>query len=156
VLKLLTFEAMSDKHIGYVAEIEKLSFASPWSVEAFEAELANPAARYIIALSEGDVVGYCGYWRIFDEAHVTNVAIRPSDRGKGYGRAMTEELIRLALAEGVRHMTLEVRASNVRAQNLYRSLGFVGVGVRPRYYEDNNEDALIMWLELKEASEAGA
>ncbi len=155
MLKLLIFEMMSEKHIGYVAEIEKLSFASPWSVEAFEAELSNPAARYIIALDEGDVVGYCGYWRIFDEAHITNVAIRPADRGKGYGRAMTEELIRLAKSEGVRSMTLEVRVSNLKAQNLYMSLGVVGVGVRPRYYEDNNEDALIMWLVMKDASEVG-
>lgn len=155
MLKLLIFEMMTEKHIGYVAEIEKLSFASPWSTEAFEAELVNPAARYIIALNEGDVIGYCGYWRIFDEAHITNVAIRPADRGKGFGRAMTEELIRFAKAEGVRSMTLEVRVSNLKAQNLYKSLGFVGVGVRPRYYEDNNEDALIMWLVTKDASEVG-
>jgi ribosomal-protein-alanine N-acetyltransferase len=136
---------MSPSHIDSVAQIERQSFSSPWSRESFEAELENGHARYIVALEGGEVVGYAGYWRIFEEAHVTNVAVSPAKRGLGYGKAIMKELMGLAVADGALAMTLEVRVSNVRARGLYESLGFSSAGTRPKYYEDNGEDAMIMW-----------
>lgn len=142
---MLSFTLMSTEHVDSVWEIEKQSFSSPWSRESFEMELLNDHARYVVALEGGQVIGYAGYWRIFDEAHVTNVAIRKERRGIGHGRRLMCELIALAGAEGVGAMTLEVRASNLTAIHLYESLGFVSAGIRPGYYEDNGEDAVVMW-----------
>ena len=136
---------MSARHLDYVWAIEKESFTTPWSRESFEMELDNGHARYIIASEGADVVGYAGYWRIFDEAHVTNVAIKKDRRGMGYGKALMIRIMDLAKAEGVLAMTLEVRAGNVTALRLYEKLGFQSAGVRPGYYEDNGEDAVIMW-----------
>ncbi|OQB49261.1 MAG: N-acyltransferase YncA [Firmicutes bacterium ADurb.Bin153] len=150
VLNLPTFEMMSARHVKAVARIEEQSFACPWSEAAFEAELANRAARYIVAIEDGAVVGYAGYWRIFDEAHITNVAVRPDMRGKGHGRRVMEELVKLAKSEGVSAMTLEVRVSNLTARALYASMGFASAGIRPDYYEDNGEDAVIMWCRFSE------
>ncbi len=145
MLALLSFEMMSTHHVEAVSQIEAQSFASPWSRESFDAELYNPRARYIIALEGEEVVGYAGYWRVFEEAHVTNIAIRPDRRGLGYGRHLMEKLMLLAAEEGARAMTLEVRVSNLKARKLYEKLGFSTAGIRPGYYEDNGEDAAIMW-----------
>ena len=87
-----------------------------------------------------------------DEAHVTNIAIKAKFRGRGLGKALLDDMLKLAADSGMAFMTLEVRRSNVIAQNLYRQKGFVDVGFRKRYYEDNREDALIMTtLSLPEA-----
>lgn len=142
---LLSFCMMTAEHVSSVWEIEKGSFSSPWSRESFEMELDNDHARYVIAKEGEEVVGYAGYWRIYDEAHVTNVAIRKDRRGKGYGKALMIRLMDLAAAEGVGAMTLEVRVTNLTARHLYDELGFLSAGVRPGYYEDNGEDAVIMW-----------
>ena len=101
---------------------------------------------------EGNVVGYGGMWFIVDEAHVTNIAIAKAHRGRGLGKLLMETMLQFAADSGMAFMTLEVRRSNEVAQNLYRSHGFVDVGYRKRYYEDNHEDALIMTtLSLPEA-----
>ena len=97
-----------------------------------------------MAEMDGQVVGYAGAWIILDESHITNIAIEESRRGLGYGRALTTALMQYLSNLGAAYATLEVRRSNLRAQNLYKSLGFVELGVRKRYYEDNREDALIM------------
>ena len=89
--------------------------------------------------------GACGL--VLDEAHVTNIAVRPDRRGLGYGKAITKALVQLAADSGMTWMTLECRRSNLVAQSIYRKLGFVDVGFRKRYYADNNEDALLMALE---------
>jgi ribosomal-protein-alanine N-acetyltransferase len=146
VLKLLSFVKMCMRHLPEVHEIEKGSFALPWSIKTLEGEVHNPTARYLVVIEDGVVVGYGGYWKILSEAHITNVAIKPAKRGCGIGRHLMDKLIELAAAEGICDMTLEVRASNARARALYKSMGFLDVGIRPRYYTDNNEDALIMWL----------
>ena len=133
------------KDVDAVAAIEKAVFARPWSRESFRQELTrNVAARYLVAEEEGRVVGYAGAWIILDESHITNIAVEESARGRGIGRMLTEELLRILSCLGASYATLEVRVSNVRAQELYRSLGFVSVGKRKRYYEDNNEDAWLM------------
>jgi [ribosomal protein S18]-alanine N-acetyltransferase len=93
------------------------------------------------------VVGYGGLWMMVDEAHVTSVAVRPDFRGRGLGELLMLTLFEVALRLGARWMTLEVRVSNQVARHLYAKLGFREAGIRPRYYTDNNEDAVIMWSE---------
>jgi len=95
------------------------------------------------------VVGYAGLWIVLDEAHITNVAVHPDYRGAGYGRALMVELISRAAMLGAFKLSLEVRVSNGVARDLYKSLGFVDKGFRRKYYSDNGEDAIIMWLNLR-------
>lgn len=92
----------------------------------------------------GRVVGYAGMWLVIDEAHITTIAVREGERGKGYGELLLESLVEAAAEMGADRVTLEVRVSNDVAQSLYTKYGFKREGVRPRYYSDNNEDAYIM------------
>ena len=136
---------MTLNDLDAVAAIEAATFPTPWSRDSFRQELErNVAARYLVAEMDGQVIGYAGAWIILDESHITNIAIEESRRGLGYGRALTTALMQYLSNLGAAYATLEVRRSNLRAQNLYKSLGFVELGVRKRYYEDNREDALIM------------
>lgn len=131
-----------------IANVEALCFSTPWSLTAFLEELTNnKLALYLIALDEktGCLMGYAGIWRILDEGHITNVAVHPAYRGRGIGRQLVESLLSQAEAEGAVRQTLEVRASNGPAIRLYISLGFQEAGRRKGYYEDNGEDAIIMW-----------
>lgn len=137
---------MQVKHIDEVEEIEQQVYPSPWSRSAFVTEiLENAFAAYFVALNRGQVVGYAGIWVILDEAHITNLAVHPDFHNCGIGTVLLQHIIKEARKHGVLRMTLEVRTSNVRAQNLYTKFGFVSHGVRPKYYSD--EDALIMWLD---------
>jgi ribosomal-protein-alanine N-acetyltransferase len=146
----LDFSLMGLEHLDQVSAIEALSFSQPWSREAFFYEVTkNDFALYVVALYKNQVAGYSGLWLVLDEGHLTNVAVHPKLRGKGTGRALMTEIISRAASLGVERLTLEVRASNSQALGLYSSLGFVEKGVRKKYYSDNNEDALIMWLDLK-------
>ena len=138
---------MTEADVDGMHAIEEATFATPWSRKSIEAELTNGCARYLVARAEGEVVGYAGMWLVIDEAHITNVAVRADMRGQGLGRQLMGRLIQLAADSGMIWMTLEVRRSNKVAQNLYRSFGFIDVGYRKRYYEDNQEDALLMALE---------
>lgn len=134
--------------VDQVVAIEAATFAMPWSKESFQQELTrNVAARYLVAELDGKVIGYAGAWVILDESHITNIAISEAYRGHGYGRKLTEALMQYLSNLGAAYATLEVRRNNERAQNLYKSLGYVGVGWRKRYYEDNREDALLMVCE---------
>jgi ribosomal-protein-alanine acetyltransferase len=137
--------AMTVFDIDDVLEIEKRSFATPWSRQAFESEIGkNLCARYIVARINGKVAGYAGMWLIIDECHITNVAVHPDYRGMHIGDAMMKYLVNTGMAKGVTTMTLEVRKTNYVAQNLYKKYGFEPVGVRQKYYGDNGEDAIIM------------
>ena len=139
---------MTLRDVDAVEAIEAATFPTPWSREAFVAELTrNVAARYLVAELDGQVIGYAGAWLILDESHVTNIAIGEAWRGHGYGRLLTSGLLQYLSNLGAAYATLEVRVSNARAQSLYTSLGFVTVGKRKRYYEDNGEDALLMVCE---------
>jgi ribosomal-protein-alanine N-acetyltransferase len=140
---------MAARDIEEVAAMEQSIFAMPWSRASFERELnENPVARYLVLEEGGRVAAYGGVWLIIDEAHVTNIAVRPDVRGKGYGEAIARALMKLAGETCMYMITLEVRRSNAAAQALYRKLGFQDVGYRKRYYEDNGEDALIMYAAL--------
>lgn len=135
---------MTAADVDAVAAIEAATFPTPWSRDAFESEMRNAAARYLVAELGGEVIGFAGAWIILDESHITNIAVLKEHRGHGYGRLLTAGLLQYLSNLGAAYVTLEVRRSNAVAQSLYESLGFVRLGVRKRYYEDNREDALIM------------
>jgi ribosomal-protein-alanine N-acetyltransferase len=153
----LFFRPMELTDITRVEEVEKLSFPTPWPRQAFYNELMfNRFARYTVVTVDGEVAGYCGFWLILDEAHITNIAIHPDFRGRGLGEATLRHVMDLARSLGASKMTLEVRVSNHAAQSLYEKLGFVRTGIRKGYYTDNQEDAIIMWVTLDEQAETTA
>ena len=147
-MKKTVIEIMKDDDIANVMEVEIKSFNIPWSKESFENELKNNLALYLVAKVDEKAVGYIGVWKIFDEGHITTVAVHPEFRGQGIGRALISELLYLCKKDGIISFTLEVRESNIVAQNLYKSFGFVEEGKRKGYYSDNNENAIIMWLKV--------
>lgn len=142
----LHFKKMTTEDAAAVEEVEKASFGMPWSRESFWEEAVNDKAYYLLILDEDKVIGYAGTWVLFDEAQITNVAIVPSYRGKGVGFILMRELMQIVKTLGANAMTLEVRPSNAAAIGLYEKLGFKSVGLRPGYYQDNGEAAMIMWL----------
>ncbi|MEA5060188.1 Ribosomal-protein-alanine acetyltransferase [bioreactor metagenome] len=139
------FRPMQKEDVARIAELERICFRSPWSEKALAGELKNPVARYRVGLVGEALEAYAGMWVIYDEAHITNVAVAPAFRRRGYGRAIMEEMLRTARLYGANQMTLEVRESNLVAQALYGNLGFETAGRRKRYYSDTGEDAFIMW-----------
>jgi [ribosomal protein S18]-alanine N-acetyltransferase len=143
------FRYMKEADIDQILEVEHASFTTPWSREAFYNELYNNKFAVYIVLEEAEkIIGYCGAWIVIDEAHVTNVAIMPSHRGKKLGEALLRKMISIAKEMGAKSMTLEVRVTNHVAQSLYRKFGFQNGGIRKNYYSDNQEDALVMWVDL--------
>lgn len=149
-----TVRLMTTEDTEQICEIERECFTLPWSAAAFHNELVhNHFAHYMVVELDQHIIGYGGMWNIMDEAHVTNIAVRPSARGQGWGERIMLELMKAAVYLGSRKMTLEVRVSNFTAQSLYEKLGFRGTGVRKGYYSDNHEDALIMWVDLPSAGE---
>ena len=147
----VSFRKMTVADIDSVHKIESLSFSLPWTKEAFYHEMvSNDYAYYVLAETEKGIVGFCGMWLVLDECHVTNIAILPEERGKKLGEQLMKEAIKIAKAQGAKVMTLEARVSNHAAQNLYRKLGFQNGGIRKRYYSDNHEDAIVMWVNFDE------
>ncbi len=142
---MIHFRQMTPEDAAGVELVEKASFAVPWSREAFWQEAASERAFYLLVLEDERIIGYAGTWIILDEAQITNVAIAPEYRGQGIGSQLMKELICQVKARGATAMTLEVRPSNAPAIALYTSFGFRDTGRRPGYYQDNGEDAIIMW-----------
>jgi len=142
---------MRREDLPAVLDIERRSFAQPWSRAFFEKELATPFARLVVAVEEADprphVIGYTCRWRVTDEVHLLNVAVHPERRGLGHGRALVGAVVAEAEAARVRVVYLEVRAGNVIARRLYRQLGFRDLGVRRGYYGPG-QDAIVMELRL--------
>lgn len=135
----------SAAYVDSLVAISKLCFHSAWDRESFKNELQNGLARYVVAVIDNVAVGFGGMWLIIDEGHITNIGVHPEYRGIGIGDKILASLISICKEENICSMTLEVRASNYIAQNLYKKYGFVSEGIRKAYYEDNKEDALIMW-----------
>ena len=126
--------------------IDKESFYDPWGDGLWVDELNNGLATYLVLEQDGQIVGYGGFWLVVDEAQITRIAIAKQHRHQGLGRQLMDELIDRAWKLGAISMTLEVRTSNLAAQKLYTGCDFQTKGIRPHYYADNHEDALIMWL----------
>ena len=136
---------MERQDVSCVHEIECTCFRSPWSKLALLGELRNEVAHYLVMEAGGTICGYGGMWLLFEEAHVTNVAILPDFRKNGRGRRLMLAMMRHALDRGAEKMTLEVRESNAVAQHLYTTLDFEQSGFRPHYYSDTGEGALLLW-----------
>lgn len=137
---------MRRRHLRAVQRIDAQVYAQPWSQALFVSELAHRATRaYFVARVTGNVVGYGGLLLALDDAHITTIVVDPTWQRHGIATRLMLALCREALDRGANAFTLEVRISNAAAQALYRRFGFEPVGVRTRYYQDNDEDALIMW-----------
>lgn len=149
---VITIDKMTLEDLDQVLAIEGESFSTPWSRRAFEMEVngQNEYAYYLVARCGEQILGYLGAWLIVNEAHITNIAVKSSARRQGIGEQLMGFFFNQATCRNIDAVTLEVRASNHSAQKLYRKLGFKDMGIRPKYYQDNQEDALIMWKVLNE------
>ncbi|TSI04551.1 ribosomal protein S18-alanine N-acetyltransferase [Lysinibacillus sp. BW-2-10] len=147
---MVYYRKMTADDVDAVHKIEVASFPTPWTLDSFHYEMReNQHAHYLVAQTdEGSLIGFCGMWIVLDSAQITNVAVVESARGQGIGEGLMREAMMLAKAHEVEVMSLEVRVSNIVAQNLYRKLGFNEGGIRKGYYTDNQEDALVMWVNL--------
>lgn len=138
-------EPMRVDDLAAVQAIEQASFTTPWPSHAYRSELeTNRLASYLVARAADEVVAYGGMWLMVDEAHITTFAVDPRWRRQRIGERLLLALLDVARARHAREATLEVRLSNLPARRLYEKYGFRPVGLRPRYYSDNQEDALIM------------
>ncbi len=144
----LHLREMTPADLANVTGIEAATFPSPWTRGVFKDELAAPNRAWLVADDDGELLGYGGVMVIDDEAHVMNLAVRDDARGHGIGRSLLRTLLDRATEMGALRATLEVRESNLGAIALYQSEGLHTVGVRPGYYADSSEDAVIMWGDL--------
>lgn len=135
---------MTEQDLDELMIIEKDSFSLPWSRQAYEAELQNQYANYLVCDWQGEVAAYVGMWTIFEEAHITNVAVARKFRRMGMGQILMLEEEKLAIAKQATQMLLEVRPSNIAALTMYNQLGYLPTSLRKQYYSDNQEDAIIM------------
>lgn len=140
---------MNAAHVAEIAEIEAQSFKTPWSAQMIADELKNPLANCFVVEKDGQVLAYMGYYRILDEAHITNIAVKPDEKRKGYGKALLSFVLDEMKDVGVSKVTLEVNEKNIAAIRLYESFGFRPAGRRKKYYE-GVDDALIYWLNTGE------
>ena len=140
-------QPMRRRHLRSVLRIEQQVYPRQWSSSLFMSELALKATRaYYVARVGRDLVGYAGLMMTLDEAHVTTIAVDPAWHRRGIATRLMVALTRESLVRGARNLTLEVRMSNKGAQEMYRRFGFGPVGVRKNYYQETNEDALVMWV----------
>ncbi len=153
----LLIRPMQLADIEQVHAIDVLSFSLPWSERSFRFELTENESAFAwvaeVGLPDGSrgVAGMIVIWRVVDEAHIGTIAVHPDFRGRGIGRRLLAASLLEMIEKGAFQALLEVRRSNLPAQALYRHFGFVVVGIRPRYYHDNNEDALLMTLKPLDA-----
>lgn len=141
----ITITPMRHRHLESVLAIEGRAQARPWSLRLFEDELERRGRHYVVARAGATVVGFAGLLMIADDGHVATIAVDPARQGSKIATRLLVELVRGALDLGANQLTLEVRASNVRAHRLYQRFGFVPAGARKGYYVDNGEDAIVMW-----------
>ena len=135
---------MTKEDCTQVAAIETMSFSMPWSLHAFTETIDNPNYRFLVAEENGEILGYCGFVYVLDEADIPDVCVSAEARRRGIGRALMEALVALAKELRIVTLHLEVRQSNAPARNLYRALGFEEVGIRKNFYELPKEDAVLM------------
>ena len=136
--------------VPVIAEIEKECFSRPWSERNFFDSLNLEEAVFLVATEKTTVSGYVGCYLSFDEAEITNVAVKAAARRRGYAKQLLAELEKTVYVRGVRCIFLEVRRSNEPAISLYREMGYVTIGERPGFYRNPTEDALLMKKELKD------
>lgn len=145
----LFIRKMTIKDLDNVYEIEKESYSHPWNKLEFVKELkGNKFAHYFVCLLDGNIVSFLGMWIVFEEAHITNIAVSPSYRKMGIGSMFIDFSISFARKEGAKKIVLEVRVSNEEAISLYIRKGFKVTSIKKNYYLDNFEDAYEMIKEL--------
>ena len=142
----ISFRALTEADIPAIEAIEATAFYDAWNENMLRNELDNALTTYVVMESEGKIIGYAGFWLVAGEAQVTRVAVLEELRGLGLGTRLTAALVNKAWELGAEAVTLEVRESNLAAQQAYLTCGFASEGIRPNYYEDNHENAVIMWL----------
>jgi len=147
----LLIRPMQKADAPFLLPIEIPSFGRfHWNEDSFRNEVSNQVANYFVVIHKptGQFLGYAGVWFVVDEGHITTLATHPTLRGLGLGELLVTHLYGLAYQAQMLLLTLEVRASNFSAQNLYYKYGFHMVGTRPRYYQDTQEDALLLTTPL--------
>ena len=141
----LVVEQMTLDDVPAIQAIEDASFTTPWPPDAYRSELrTNRMAHYLVARVDDTIVGYGGMWLMVDEAHITTFAVHPAWRRQRIGERLLVAFLDIAIERDAHEATLEVRLSNLAARRLYEKYGFRPVGLRPNYYSDDREDALIM------------
>lgn len=140
---------MQKSEVDEVSKIEEYAYGEHhWSKDSFYGELSNNLAHYYSAFdTNGNLIGYAGFWGILEEAHITTIAVKPELMRKKIGEALLNKIIQDCYKQEIKYITLEVRVSNNAAIALYEKYGFKSLGTRKGYYQNNNEDALIMWTE---------
>ena len=133
--------------VAQVYAIECENFSQPWTRQALLGEIASERSHYLVALDDDEIIGYIGFWKIFDEGHITNVAVKKSFHNKGVGSQLVEGMLALGHGLGIDRYTLEVRVGNHPAIALYRKYNFENAGIRKGFYDLPKEDAMIMWRE---------
>ena len=155
----VVIRSMRIEDLEQVHALDRLSFTLPWPESAFRYELLdNPHSLLWVAEAGGPearIIGVVVVWLILDEAHIATIAVHPDHRHKGIGARLLATALKNAILNGSLTATLEVRSQNASAQSLYRQFHFEIVGRRPRYYRDNNEDALLMTVDLTRPAESG-
>src|ERR1700716_2065520 len=146
----LVIEPMRESDVPTVQEIERRIFSTPWPRNAYYRELSSrSSAHYVVLRNEtddaGEILGYGGMWRMYDEAHVTTIGVRQDMQHRGYGRVLFAGLVQAAYDMGAKWITLEVRTSNENAMRMYEKFSFKVIGRRKGYYTENGEDAIVMW-----------
>jgi len=141
---------MNESHISAVAALEKCCFSDPWSEKSVASELTNPLSLWLVAMEGEQTVGYVGSQTVMDETDMMNIAVDPDFRRQGIAEMLINALVEALDSRGSRCLTLEVRASNDPAKNLYEKLGFLQIGRRKNYYRNPREDALILRKEWRE------
>lgn len=145
----VTARRMTAADVERVAEIEAEAFSSPWKADTFHTLLERPGAElWVLEDPEAGVVAYAVVWCILDQGELANIAVAAPLRGRGYGAWLLSRVVEVARERGVESLYLEVRVSNGRAADLYRTFGFKEIGVRRDYYDEPREDALLMMLRL--------
>jgi ribosomal-protein-alanine N-acetyltransferase len=155
VARFGTLERMDlARDLDGILAVDAASFSNPWTREMFtwEARNSDVARLYVYRTPDGQVLGYCAVWQVFEELHINNLAVLPAWRRRGAARELLRHAIAQACDEGARRATLEVRASNQSARQLYERFGFRPAGVRKGYYTNPPEDAVILWCDLPAAA----
>ncbi len=140
--------SLEPEHIEQIAALEKICFPDPWTEQMFSDLLSNPLAVYVVALCDGEVIGYAGIYHILSEGQLMNIATHPDHRRCGVAEKMFKELLDYARDNDIEEITLEVRSENENAIAFYKKLGFEQVGLRRNYYSSPHDDALLMSLEI--------
>lgn len=142
---MVNYRKLRAEDVEALSVMAKECFSVPWTAKAFSDLVADDKSIYLVAEKNGEVIGCCGVVNSFGDGSIDIVMVTEKERGRGIACAMLQELMTVGETIGVENYTLEVRVSNAAAIHLYEKLGFVSVGIRPRFYERPVEDAMIMW-----------